>query len=80
MYMCTDPEFHGMAKSAYRFNIYKRIYRELAVAKPPVCSDCHRLLIQDVYSSQMIKLSRQIPFSALDYKVGGRLSFHPRKK
>ena len=41
------------------------IYRELPGARPPVFSEYHmRLLIQDVESRQMIKLSRQIPFSA----------------
>lgn len=81
--MCTDPEFqeHWYGKERNTDSIFTGcIYRELAAARPPVFSDRHmRLLIQDVDSSQMIKLSRQIPFSALDYKVGGQLIVHPRK-
>lgn len=67
MSMCTDPEFqeHWYGKERTTDSIFTGcIYRELAAARPPVFSDRHmRLLIQDVDSSQMIKLSRQIPFS-----------------
>ena len=66
--MCTDPAFqeHWYGEERTTDSIFTGcIYRELPGARPPVFSEYHmRLLIQDVESRQMIKLSRQIPFSA----------------
>jgi len=67
MFMCTDPAFQTLyGEERITDSLFTGcIYRELPGARPPVFSEYHmRLLIQDVESRQMIKLSRQIPFSA----------------